>query len=198
MDDHPYFKSNILLLNIFYYWIFQSQHFFGTQRKRVLTTSFFSAFCITLCLPVRYEIKEIIFMQDFLYWIVGIIAEIHEFLLTLNDSFEASLSDKMLHFIFIGIFGIALVLLIHLVFSWLAKNDHTIVVTFLYVLTVVIVIAFGIEIGQGITHTGNMEFADIMYGVVGFIAFFIVFALIRAVILAIAGHHRKHGRGRSR
>jgi hypothetical protein len=137
-------------------------------------------------------------MQDFLYWIVGIIAEIHEFLLTLNDSFEASLSDKMLHFIFIGIFGIALVLLIHPVFSWLAKNDHTIVVTFLYVLTVVIVIAFGIEIGQGITHTGNMEFADIMYGVVGFIAFFIVFALIRAVILAIAGHHRKHGRGRSR
>jgi hypothetical protein len=90
------------------------------------------------------------------------------------------------------------VLLIHPVFSWLAKNDHTIVVTFLYVLTVVIVIAFGIEIGQGITHTGNMEFADIMYGVVGFIAFFIVFALIRAVILAIAGHHRKHGRGRSR
>jgi hypothetical protein len=73
------------------------------------------------------------------------------------------------------------VLLIHPVFSWLAKNDHTIVVTFLYVLTVVIVIAFGIEIGQGITHTGNMEFADIMYGLVGFLAMFGVFSVLRMI-----------------
>jgi glycopeptide antibiotics resistance protein len=42
-----------------------------------------------------------------------------------------------------------------------------------------IVITFAIEIGQQITHTGNMEFADIMFGLVGFIAMFAVFAVLR-------------------
>lgn len=129
-------------------------------------------------------------MKEFLYWMVGIVARIHESLLSLNDTFENSLSDKMLHFIIIGAFGIVLIFVIHPLFNWLAKNGHTMVISFMYVLTVVIVIAFGIEIGQGLTHTGNMEFADIMYGVVGFIAFFIIFALIRAVIHAITDYRR--------
>ena len=35
--------------------------------------------------------------------------------------------------------------------------------------TLIIVITFAIEIGQKVTNTGNMEFADIVFGVVGFI-----------------------------
>ena len=48
-----------------------------------------------------------------------------------------------------------------------------------------IVIAFAIEIGQGITHTGTMDFADIVFGLVGFMVLFIIFAVVRAIVLAI-------------
>lgn len=40
--------------------------------------------------------------------------------------------------------------------------------------TLIIVITFAIEIGQKVTNTGNMEFADIVFGVVGFIVMFFI------------------------
>ena len=56
------------------------------------------------------------------------------------------------------------------------------VITFLYVFTVVLVLTFAIEIGQGYYGTGAMEFDDVVYGVAGFLAFFFVFAVIRGII----------------
>ena len=49
------------------------------------------------------------------------------------------------------------------------------VIAWIYVLTLIIVITFAIEIGQKVTGTGNMEFADIVMGVFGFIVMFLVF-----------------------
>lgn len=120
-------------------------------------------------------------MDQFLYGIVGLITKIHTFFLQLNNSFETHFTDKTLHFLALGAFGMLLILVIHPLFVWLSKNGHTIVITFLYVFTVVIVIAFAIEIGQRVTGTGHMEFADIMYGVVGFLAFFLVFLVARGI-----------------
>ena len=120
-------------------------------------------------------------MDQFLYGIVGLITRIHTFFLQLNNSFETHFTDKTLHFLALGAFGMLMVLVIHPLFIWLAKNDHAIVITFLYVFTVVIVIAFAIEIGQRVTGTGHMEFGDIMYGVVGFLAMFFVFLVARGI-----------------
>ena len=53
------------------------------------------------------------------------------------------------------------------------------VIAFIYVFTVMIVITFAIEIGQKVSGTGQMEFADIMYGLVGFLAMFLIFSLLR-------------------
>ena len=64
-----------------------------------------------------------------------------------------------------------------------------------YVLTLIVVITFSIEIGQHVTHTGTLEFADIAFGVVGFLAFFAVFALFRLIVRALAGLVRRR-RGR--
>ena len=64
-------------------------------------------------------------------------------------------------------------------FKWLAKNNHVMVISWIYVFTLIIVITFAIEIGQKITGTGNMEFTDIMFGLVGFLLMFVVFALLR-------------------
>ena len=118
-------------------------------------------------------------MKESLYKIVGAIARIHERIMALNNKYEYNLSDKTLHFLVIGALGILLVFIIHPIFKWLARHGHTIVITWIYVFTVMVVITFAIEIGQKITNTGVMEFADIMYGLVGFIYMYFIFLLFR-------------------
>ncbi|MDO4393752.1 MAG: hypothetical protein Q4C80_04995 [Bacillota bacterium] len=120
-------------------------------------------------------------MEQFLYGVVGVIAQFHSYILSLNNNYEASFNDKELHFLVLGIVGIILVFIAHPIFKWLANTGHVMVITFMYVLTIMIVIAFAIEIGQGATGTGVMEFDDIVYGIGGFLAMFIVFMVIRGI-----------------
>lgn len=120
-------------------------------------------------------------MTQFLYWAVGLVAKIHNYLMHLNDTYETSFSDKELHFLVIGLLGMGMIFAIYPLFKFLAKHDHEMVIAWIYVFTVIIVITFAIEIGQKITKTGNMEFADILYGVVGFLVMFLVFSVIRGI-----------------
>ena len=46
-------------------------------------------------------------MADLLYYVVEKMAGIHDVLMTLNDSYETMFSDKELHFIVIGVLGMA-------------------------------------------------------------------------------------------
>lgn len=124
-------------------------------------------------------------MKEFLYDIVGLIAKIHSYLLRLNDAYEYNFSDKELHFLVIGVLGMAFLFVVYPVFKWLAKHDHVMVIAWVYVFTLIIVITFAIEIGQKVTNTGAMEFADIMMGVFGFLAMFVIFAILREVYKAI-------------
>ena len=120
-------------------------------------------------------------MGKFLYGLVELVARVHNYLLSLNDAHEYSFNDKELHFLIIGILGMAMIFVVHPLFKWLVKNNHVMVVSWIYVFTLIIVITFAIEIGQRITNTGNMEFADIMFGVLGFISMFIVFSIARGI-----------------
>ena len=120
-------------------------------------------------------------MKAFLYWCVGIIARIHGSIMHLNDAYEVNFTDKELHFLVIGLLGMAMIFVIYPLFKYLAKRNHEMVIAWIYVFTLIIVITFGIEIGQKISHTGNMDFADIMYGVVGFLAMFFVFSVLRGI-----------------
>ena len=130
-------------------------------------------------------------MESLLYFLVSIITRIHNSLLSLNDGFENSFTDKELHFIVIGILGIALIFVIHPIFRTLADGDHIMTISFIYVFTMIIVITFAIEIGQWATGTGAMEFADITAGILGFLAVFTVFAIIRTIIRAITRRRRR-------
>lgn len=121
-------------------------------------------------------------MHTIVYNFVMLITRVHNYLLTLNNQFENSFTDKELHFLIIGAFGIALVLLLHPIFLWLSKTGHTMVISFLYVLTVVLVLTFAIEIGQGYYGTGAIELDDVIYGVAGFLAFFAAFSVVRGII----------------
>ena len=133
-------------------------------------------------------------MQTLLYYIITFINNIHNSILGWNDQIENSFTDKELHFIVIGIFGIALILILHPIFLWLARTGHTMIVSFLYVFTVILVVTFAIEIGQHVTNTGTLEFADIAFGVVGFLAMFAVFAVIRGIVLLLLRPLRRRRR----
>ena len=131
-------------------------------------------------------------MESLLYTIVGLVARIHYAILSWNDSIETSFTDKELHFLIIGAVGILLIFAVHPLFLWLSRSGHTMVISFLYVLTVIVVIAFAIEIGQGVTGTGAMEFDDILSGILGFLIFFVIFALIRALVHLIIRLKNEH------
>ena len=75
----------------------------------------------------------------------------------------------------------AMLFVIYPLFKYLAKHNHEMVIAWIYVFTVVVVITFAIEIGQKITGTGHMEFADIMFGLVGFMSMFIAFCILRLI-----------------
>ena len=132
-------------------------------------------------------------LKKLLYKIVEYIAYFHNVILRINDNFEYNLSDKELHFIVIGVIGMAMIFVIYPVFKWLAKKNHIMIITWIYVFTMILVLTFAIEIGQKVTNTGAMEFADIVFGIVGFFLMFSVFALIREVY-----HFIKERVGKSR
>lgn len=101
----------------------------------------------------------------------------------------------------IGLIGMALVLVIYPLFKWLSRRHHEMVITWIYVFTLMIVLTFAIEIGQKVTNTGNMEFADIMFGLIGFIAMFAVFSLARMLchlIRDVIRRRRENKRGSER
>ena len=120
-----------------------------------------------------------------MYMIVTLLAKFHNRLLQINDYLSVPLNDKQLHFLIIGVFGIMLLWIIYPIFKWLARRNHVMVIAWFYVSTLMIVLTFAIEIGQGLTGTGGMEMADVQAGMAGFLAMFLVFAAIRFLILGI-------------
>lgn len=121
-------------------------------------------------------------MARYLRMLVAWIGRAHNYILTLNDRFEYRFSDKELHFLVIGAIGLALILLIYPVFKLLASHNRVLAITWIYVLTVVLVLTFAIEIGQSITGTGTMEFGDVAAGMAGFFAVTAVIAVLHLLL----------------
>lgn len=124
-------------------------------------------------------------MKEMLYLIVEYIAKIHDKINTLNDHTKG-FTDKELHFIVIGVIGMLMVFVLVPLVRWLAERGHYLFLTWFYVVTVLIVLTFAIEIGQGITHTGTLDFDDIVFGLVGFFSFYAIYLVIRYLIIGIA------------
>lgn len=135
-------------------------------------------------------------MEKFLYWVVGQVARVHNYLLGLNDAYEYNFSDKELHFLIIGAMGMAMIFVVHPIFKWLVKHGYIMMISWIYVFTLIIVITFAIEIGQRVTHTGVMEFKDIVFGVFGFISMFLLFSVVRGIyhlVLRLINRRREGG-----
>ena len=122
-----------------------------------------------------------------------IMAQVHDSLMRINDGFELRLGDKDLHFVIMALAAMLLFFLVHAVFRRLAKWSIT-AVSFIYVFTVMTVLGFAIEIGQRISGTGEMDFADIVAGLYGVLTFFAVYTVYRLLVMgahALLGKTRK-------
>ena len=119
-------------------------------------------------------------MVRFLYFMVEGVARIHDKLLQINDSSALFLTDKQLHFAVMGLLGMGLLLVIYPLFLLLSKR-HVLTIAWIYVFTVMVMLSFAIEIGQGITDTGNMDLEDVISGLAGFMLLFIIFAILRMI-----------------
>ena len=114
-----------------------------------------------------------------------LMAQIHGMLMRINDGFELQLGDKDWHFIVMAALAMALFFVVHFVFARLAKWSVT-AISFIYVFTVMTVLGFAIEIGQKITGTGAMDFADVVAGLQGVLAFFVVYSVYRLIAYGLS------------
>lgn len=105
--------------------------------------------------------------------------DIHDAIL--ESSKLSHLNDKQLHFILIGIIGMIIFAATHILFKWLSKHSIT-AISFIYTMTVLIVIVFVIEIQQKLTGRGKMEFEDILAGLYGFLYLFAIYLFIRLCV----------------
>lgn len=148
-------------------------------------------------MEVKVEISEggdimiIIFKS-----IIAFINNLHDFLMKSSNGAGVDFTDKQLHFIVIAIIGMFIYLVVNKVFKAISKYSIS-VLSFIYTFTVLLVIVFGIEIEQKITKRGNMEFADIVAGVWGFIVVFTVYITIYSLIRLIIKSIKKNRTGKN-
>ena len=123
--------------------------------------------------------------KEALYRLVAWIAVVHDKFNGLNDAYEYNFTDKQMHFLIIGLLGMAMTFLLVPIVKLLVQKKMVLTLTWFYVITVLIVITFAIEIGQGFTHTGAMDFSDIVAGIYGFLVMFALYAVVRGLIILI-------------
>lgn len=124
-------------------------------------------------------------MAEILKLLVKIMAKIHNAIVRYCNVSFGGVSDKWLHFLIIGLLGMLMIAIIYPLFKELAKKNLIMAISWIYVFTLLVVITFGIEIGQKITNTGNMEFSDIAAGLAGFLSMFAIMLLIWGIVVMI-------------
>ena len=124
-------------------------------------------------------------MARYLRMLVAWMSRAHSAILSLNDRFEYSFSDKELHFLVIGAVGLMLIMLVYPLFKLLANHNRVLAITWIYALTVLLVLTFAIEIGQSLTGSGTMEFGDVVAGMGGFFAVTVVIVALHLLLWAV-------------
>ena len=120
-------------------------------------------------------------MLDVLKSAVSIINRLHDVLLLVVRKLGLRLNDKQLHFWILGSLGIVLFVVVDVAFRRISKWSVS-AISFIYTLTVLVVIALSMEIQQQITRRGALDFNDIVAGIWGFIVLLGLYALVRMAI----------------
>ncbi|WP_400243540.1 hypothetical protein AB3U99_20315 [Niallia sp. JL1B1071] len=116
-------------------------------------------------------------MGEFFKIIAEIVNIFHDIIMEVASILGWQATDKDLHLWIIGIIGIISFFIVQFIFkrlaAWSIKS-----ISFIYTFTLILVLVFAIEIQQGITGRGNMEFADAVAGINGFLLFFGIYLVI--------------------
>lgn len=120
-------------------------------------------------------------MKQLEYELAAWLAKLHSLIMRLNDPFEQQLSDRQLQILVVGILGMALFALVHPLIRWLARRGYEMAVSWLLTLILVVLLLFGVEIGQLTTATVIMDFSDLLLGVTGFLGLFFLYLLLHVL-----------------
>ncbi|MCA0985534.1 hypothetical protein LCL89_15970 [Halobacillus yeomjeoni] len=123
-------------------------------------------------------------MREVILLLAELVNVWHDVLMEVTQALGWNLTDKDLHFWVIGILGIFGLLFVDVLFHYLAKLSIT-AISFLFAFTMMLVFVFAVEIQQKVTGRGNMEFADAVASIYGFLAFCSVYILIRLGIYGV-------------
>lgn len=122
-------------------------------------------------------------MREVIIILAEIVNQIHDILV---DILGFHMTDKELHFWVIGVVGMVTFFIVYYFFKLIEKMKwSTTIFSFVYTLTMMIVLVFAIELQQAITNRGNMEFADAVAGLWGFLVMFFVYAAVALIIYFI-------------
>ena len=128
-------------------------------------------------------------MKEIIIILAEIVNDIHDLLV---DMFGFHMTDKQLHFWIIGIIGMVTFFFVHFFFKIIEKMKwSTTILSFIYTFTVMVVLVFAIELQQAITNRGNMEFADAVMGLWGFIVLFLIYAVFAIILYFLFKGFRK-------
>ena len=128
-------------------------------------------------------------MGEFIKFIVAIVNELHDLLISVMYGLGFTVTDKELHFWVIGLMGMGGFVIVQYLFRLLSKWSIT-AISFIYTMTVLLVVVFAIEIQQKITGRGNMEFADAVIGLQGFVVLFLIYLTLRLALIGIRRLHK--------
>ena len=138
-------------------------------------------------------------MKDFLYRVIELIALVHDSIIQFSRRFPSTLSDKQLHFLICGLFGLLLFALVYPLIRALVRRGRSFTLSFLLSFLLVMLFAFAVEVGQLVTGTGRLEVADITAGIMGFLCLGGALALLwGAAALIRACRRRRRGRNSDR
>ena len=120
-------------------------------------------------------------MLEVLRSVVSIINRLHDILLLIVERLGLRLSDKQLHFWILGVIGISLFAAVDFAFRRISKWSVS-AISFVYTLTVLVVIALSMEVQQQVTGRGALDFNDIVAGIWGFMVLLGLYLLIRMAV----------------
>jgi hypothetical protein len=107
-------------------------------------------------------------MKTLLQALVDIFNIFHRTFSNLSNEFGLSLNDKALHFYVIGFIFYLIYLFINPLFNKIGQYSIRFI-SFIYVLTMTIVVSIAIEVAQFQSKSGQMELMDVIWSVAGFI-----------------------------
>lgn len=116
-------------------------------------------------------------METVLIMVSRIINFLHDFIVRMMRQSGTTITDKELHFWVIGLIGMIIFFSSYAAFKYLQRWGIG-SVSFVFTGIIVTILAVGIEVEQYITGRGSMEAFDVLAGVAGFLALFLVYCLI--------------------